>query len=203
MAMTDETVGGFLGALASRAATPGGGSASALIGAVGAALCGMVGRLNEKNRGAEPGLLHDTIEPADAAMARLMALADEDIAAFAELMRTWKLDGDEPGAERQKQAATVAATEAPLAIMTAAMAVMRLAVRGLETSKKNCVSDAGVAAFAAKAALEGARLNVMINLPGIADEQRRAALRKRADALLADAQTLVETVERRIEELYA
>jgi formiminotetrahydrofolate cyclodeaminase len=203
MVMADETISGFLGALASRAATPGGGSASALIGAVGAALCGMVGRLNEKKRGEEPGPLHDTIEPADAAMARLMTLADEDIAAFTELMRTWKLAGDEPEAERQKQTATMAATEAPLAIMTAAMAVMRLAVQGLETSKKNCVSDAGVAAFAAKAALEGARLNVMINLPGISDEKRRAALRERADALLAEAQTLSETVRRRIEALYA
>jgi len=202
MAMADETIGGFLEALASRAATPGGGSASALMGVVGAALCGMVGRLNEKKRGTEPGRLHDTIEPADTAMARLVELADEDIAAFTGLMRTWKLADDEPGAEQRKQAATLSATEAPLAIMTAAMTVMRLAVQGLETSKKNCVSDAGVAAFAAKAALEGARLNVMINLPGIADEQRRAALRERADVLLAEAQTLSETVERRIEELY-
>ncbi len=202
MAMADETIGGFLEALASRAATPGGGSASALIGAVGAALCGMVGRLNEKKRGTEPGRLHDTIEPADAAMARLTALADEDIAAFTALMRTWKLADDEPNAEGQKQAATIGATEAPLAIMTAAMAVMRLAVQGLETSKKNCVSDAGVAAFAAKAALEGARLNVMINLPGIADETRRTALREQADALLAEARTLSETVARRIEALY-
>ncbi len=202
MAMTDEAIGGFLETLSSRAPTPGGGSASALLGAVGAALCGMVGRLNEKKRGTEPGRLHDTIEPADAALARLAALADEDIAAFTELMRTWKLDDDEPDAEQQKQAATIAATEAPLAIMTAAMAVLRLAVQGLETSKKNCVSDAGVAAFAAKAALEGARLNVMINLPSIADEGRRAALRERADALLAESQALRETVAQRIEAQY-
>ncbi len=173
-----------------------------MIGAVGAALCGMVGRLNEKKRGAEPGRLHDTIESADAAMARLTALADEDIAAFKGLMQTWKLADDAPNAEQQKQATTIAATEAPLAIMTAAMAVMRLAVEGLERSKKNCVSDAGVAAFAAKAALEGARLNVMINLPGIADETRRATLRERADALLAEARTLSETVAQRIEALY-
>ncbi len=203
MATTDETIGGFLETLSSRAPTPGGGSASAFIGAVGAALCGMVGRLNEKKRGTEPGRLHDTIEPADAALARLTALADEDIAAFTELMRTWKLADDTPDADGQKQAATIAATEAPLAIMTAAMAVLRLAVQGLETSKKNCVSDSGVAAFAARAALEGARLNVMINLPGITDESLATALREQADALMAEAQTLNATVERRIGELYA
>jgi formiminotetrahydrofolate cyclodeaminase len=177
----DRRISEFLTDLASRAATPGGGSASALVGAVAAALCAMVGRLNDKKDGAA-GALHETIATADALRARLESLIDEDIAAFDALAASWKLPDDSANAET-KQAAIVLATKTPLEIMWASLEVMGLAVEGLEMSKKNCLSDAGVAGLCAHAALESARLNVMINLPGISDEAARAALRNRAEEL--------------------
>lgn len=165
----------FLADLASRAATPGGGSASALIGAVAAALCGMVGRLNDKKDGTA-GPLHEMIGPADSLLAQMRVLIDEDIAAFSELSASWKLPDDDASSRKLKDSAVLRATQSPLRIMEHAVEVMRLAILGLEKSKKNCLSDAGVAGICAHAALEGARLNVMINLPGIRDEDQRASL---------------------------
>lgn len=193
VSITTDSLDEFLERLASRAGTPGGGSGSALVGAVAAALCGMVGRLNDPKTGA-PGPLHDTIETADALRRRLTRLIDEDISAFEGLMAAWRLPEDDAERHEKKQAATVAATEAPLAVMSAARDVMQLAAAGLARSKKNCRSDAGVAGFAAHAALEGARLNVFINLPGIADSRRREALKARADALRAEADRLREEI---------
>lgn len=190
----------WLDQLASRSTTPGGGSASALVGAVAGALCGMVGRLNDKKDGA-PGVLHDTIIEADALRGRLQSLMDEDIAAFNALAASWKLPDDAAHAG-QKQAAVIEATRAPLAIMQASLDVMRLAARGLSQSKKNCLSDAGVAALFAHAALEGARLNVLINLPGIRDERTREELTRNAEAVRGEAHRLRGEIEARLAENY-
>ena len=183
----------FLDDLASRSATPGGGSASALVGAVAAALCAMVGRLNDKKDGTA-GPLHETIAAADALRKRLESLIDEDIAAFESLAASWKLPDDAANAAA-KQAAIVRATRSPIEIMDASLEVMHLAAAGIEKSKSNCLSDAGVAGLCAHAALESARLNVMINLPGITDGAERAALRTRADALRNTAARLRESIE--------
>ena len=201
MSTDSQSLQSFLDNLASRAPTPGGGSGSAIIGAVGAALCGMVGRLNDKKSG-EAGPLHDTIAEADSLRARLVELAAADVSAFEELMRCWKLPDDAPDRLVQLEAATVAATEAPLAIMQTASDVMKLALQGLDKSKKNCISDAGVAGLAAHACLEGARLNVMINLPGFTDEARRDGFRKQADALRFEGGNLAAEIRQRIDALY-
>lgn len=195
-------IGDFLTDLASRAATPGGGSASALVGAVAAALCAMVGRLNDKKDGT-PGALHEWIAPADALLARLQASIDEDIAAFNELSASWKLADDAPDARSVKYAAVLRATESPLRIMECAVEVMRLAIEGLEKSKKNCLSDAGVAGICAHAALEGARLNVMINLPGIRDEGRRRSLANAAAEHRSRAVELRRRIDALIDANYA
>ncbi len=200
--LDSDTTDGFLDKLASRAPTPGGGSASAVVGAVAASLCGMVGRLNDKKNG-EPGPLHDTIASADELLWRLKSLAGEDIEAFKGLMATWKLSDAEPDNILKKQAATILATETPLAIMAKAYDVMKLARVGLKKSKKNCLSDAGVAAFVAHAALESARLNVMINLPGIKDEAIRAKLATQAATLRADAKSLRAEVDKLVDANYA
>ncbi len=201
MTQLDQTVRGFLQSLNSNAATPGGGSASALIGAVAAALCGMVGRLNDKKDGA-PGPLHDTLGKADRLLARLGELIDEDAAAFDALAASWKLPDDSPENTAAKESAAIAATQSPLEIMEQAVAVMRLAASGLEKSKKNCLSDAGVAGLMAHAALEGARLNVAINLPGIKDAVTRYSLRTRSGALRDEATALRKRIDALIDASY-
>jgi len=194
MAQTDTTLESFLAELKSRAPTPGGGAASALVGAIAAALCGMVARLNDKKDGT-PGPLHGSIAAADALLEDMKRLIDQDIAAFERLAATWKLPPDDAGASAAKQQATIDATESPLEIMSKALFIMKLAAMGLEKSKKGCLSDAGVAAIFAHAALEGARLNVLINLPGIEDAARREELRTRGESLHVSAAALRREID--------
>lgn len=201
MTQLEKTVKGFLQSLSSRSATPGGGSASALAGAVGAALCGMVGRLNDKKDGA-PGPLHDTLGEADGLLSRLGELVDEDIVAFDALAASWKLPDESPENADAKESAAIAATKSPLEIMEQAVAVMHLAVSGLEKSKKNCLSDAGVAGLMAHAAVEGARLNVAINLSGIKDAVARYSLRTRSGALRDEATALRKRIDALIDASY-
>ncbi len=193
-----ETTTGFLEELSSRKATPGGGSASAIAGALGAALCGMVGRLNDKKDGT-PGPLHDSIEPADTLLGRLNALAAEDSEAFNKVMAAWKLPDENPEKGARKEAAQIGATEVPLETMARAYEVMKMARTGLDRSKKNCASDAGVAAIMAHAALEAARLNVMINLPGISDQAKRGDLKGRADKLRAEARAIRSEIDKTLD----
>lgn len=160
----------------------------------------MVARLNDKKDGT-PGVLHDTIAEADALRGRLLSLMDEDIAAFNALAASWKLPDDEAHAA-ERQAAVIEATRTPLSIMQASLEVMRLAARGLARSKKNCLSDAGVAALFAHAALEGARLNVLINLPGIRDERTREELTRNAESVRGEAHRLRGEIETRLAENY-
>ncbi|HPF38141.1 MAG TPA: cyclodeaminase/cyclohydrolase family protein [Phycisphaerae bacterium] len=201
MATRQQTIADFLEQLASRSPTPGGGGASALLGAVAAALCGMVARLNDKKSG-EAGPLHDVIDKADTLCRELEILADEDVNAFNQLMACWKLPEDAPDRSARLETATAHATEAPLAIMRTALSVMRLAVEGLTLSKKNCISDAGVAGLAAHACVEGARLNVMINLPGLSNQDVAREFRTQADEIRAEAARLATQVNDRITELY-
>jgi glutamate formiminotransferase/formiminotetrahydrofolate cyclodeaminase len=181
-----ETMKAFLAALSSRAPTPGGGSASAYAGALAAALVGMVGRLNNKKDGS-PGPLAATIEPADGLRDRLDALVAEDAASFNAVMAAWKLPESDPNKSAVKARAQVGATQTPLETMKQALAALKLAVEALGKSKKQCLSDAGVAALPA---IEGARLNVMINLPDIADEKTRADLNADAERIRAESEKL-------------
>lgn len=201
MSQLSQSLETFLRELSSRAATPGGGSAAALVGATAAALCAMVGRLNDKKDGT-PGALHEIIEPADELRARLCALVDEDIAAFNELAASWKLSEEDADQRERKQAAVLRATQSPLTIMEKAVEVMALSLQGLERSKKNCLSDAGCAALCAHAALDAARLNVLINLPGLHDPELRAGLRRKVDTLAADARRIRAAVDAALDASY-
>ncbi len=196
-----RSVDGFLTDLASREPTPGGGSASALVGAIAAALAAMVGRLNDKKDGT-PGPLHSTVATADELRHRLAGLIDRDIDAFNALASSWKLPDDAEHAA-EEQTAVARATESPLDIMQQSLEVMRLAVQGLGKSKRNCLSDAGVAGICAYAALESARLNVLINLPGLTDEAQRQGYRARCDALQSEAAGLKSRIDALLAENYA
>jgi len=196
-----QTMADFVTSLASRAPTPGGGSASAYAGALAAALVAMVSRLNDKKDGTA-GPLHEVIVPADGLASRLSALVQEDADSFNAVVAAWKLPDTDPNKTTVKQNAQIGATRTPLETMEQALAALRLAVEGLAKSKKNCASDAGVAALLAHAAIEGARMNVMINLPEIADERVRGELKGKADAIRVEARKLYAEATKAIDTLF-
>jgi methenyltetrahydrofolate cyclohydrolase len=171
----------FTEALASGAPTPGGGSASALAGALAAGLVAMVAR----NTAANPSFAENAVAlgeiETDAELHReeLVRLVDEDAAAFDRVMAAFRLpkETDELKAARslEIQEGYRGAAEPPLQVCRRALDVLALAARVAELGNPNAVSDAGVAALLAASALEGAALNVEINLGSIKDEAYRAA----------------------------
>jgi formiminotetrahydrofolate cyclodeaminase len=171
-ALGDLSVTAFTEALASGAPTPGGGSA----GALAASLVAMVAR----NTAASPRFaeraeaLEEIATEADARRRDLVALVDDDAAAFEQVMAAYRLPKETPELEetrrREIQGAYKSAVEPPLRLCDHALAVLGLAGRIARLGNPNAVSDAGVAALLAASALEGAALNVEINLASIEDE---------------------------------
>jgi formiminotetrahydrofolate cyclodeaminase len=194
----EQPVTQFLDELASSAATPGGGSGAAIMGALGAALVSMVCNLTIGKRNyaeVEPemrSVLHD----AEALRQRLADMVAEDIAAFNELMAAYGLpkqtDDEKAARGAAIQRALRAATEAPLACARACAEVIKLSMRAAEVGNRNVISDAGVGALAAQAALRSAALNVDINVPSLQDQAFAQACRDEMDALLASAVPLSE-----------
>jgi formiminotetrahydrofolate cyclodeaminase len=188
----------FLDELASSAATPGGGSGAAIMGALGAALVSMVCNLTigKKNYAEVEGEMREVLAGAESLRARLADMVADDIAAFNGLMVAYglpKQTDDEKAARRAAiQHALIAATEAPLACARACADVIKLSMRAAEVGSRNVISDAGVGALAAQAALRSAALNVDINVPSLQDQVFAKACRDEMDALLASAVPLSE-----------
>lgn len=179
----------FLDELASKAPTPGGGGAAAYCGALAAALGSMVGNLTAgKPRYAEvEAEMRSELDRLDAARARLVALVSEDAAAFAPVAAAYKMPKATPeeaaAKENALQAALTGACEVPLEIMRQCAAVLDSCEFMAHHGSRLAVTDAGVAAVFAKAAVQGARLNVLINVELMSDAVQTRAYREEADGL--------------------
>lgn len=175
----------FLGRLASGDPTPGGGSASALAGALGASLVSMVCNLTlgRERYASFEGDARALQAEADALRKRLERGIDEDAAAYNEVMATYRLPrgSDEERAARSAaiQQATQEAALVPLALAEASGTVIDLAERALGRTNPNAASDLAVAALLGVAALDGAAANVEINLVSLKDEPAKAEIADR------------------------
>ncbi|HEX9738957.1 MAG TPA: cyclodeaminase/cyclohydrolase family protein [Candidatus Limnocylindria bacterium] len=173
--LAELTVRDLTARLASRAPVPGGGSASALAGALGAALVEMVCELTVgKPEYEEVDPVARQIGAAAAELRRsLLAAAEEDAAAYLDVVAARRLprESDEERAARKAAIgeASVAATEVPLRVAHLAARVLDLAASIASIGNRNAASDAGAAALLAAAAARGAALNVRINLPSLPD----------------------------------
>ena len=190
------TVKGFARETASESAAPGGGSISANMGALGAALATMVANLSAHKRGWDDRWkeFSDVAEKGQAVMEELLALIDEDTAAFDRIMDCFSMP---KGTEEEKAAraaaleeATLYAAQVPLRTMEASLKSLPLALEMAQKGNPASASDAGVAALAAVAGIRGAQLNVRINAAGLKDQAAAAPLLARAEAIVKEAQTL-------------
>ena len=204
--IVDQPIGGFLDELASSAPTPGGGSAGALIGAIGAALLSMVGNLTVGKKGYESveDSMRGLVDSAEELRAELTRLAEEDVRVFAEVMTAYRLPraGEAEKAARREaiQAALRDATQAPLALARAAARVCDLAAVAAEEGNANVVSDAGVGVVAAHAALRASALNVYINAGSISDRAFADSATEELEGLLAASAERTEAVFARVRE---
>lgn len=193
---------------ASESPAPGGGSISAYMGALGAALGTMVANLSSHKRGWDERWkeFSDWAEKGQALMNELLALVDEDTAAFNKIMDVFSMP---KGTEEEKaaraaamEAATLYATEVPLRTLKTSFKVFEVASAMASEGNPNSVSDAGVAAIAARGAVFGARLNVHINAEGLKDRAKAEQLMKEADDVMANAvlaeKKILEIVENKI-----
>lgn len=197
------SVKGFARETASESAAPGGGSVSAYMGALAAALGTMVANLSAHKRGWDDRWkeFSDWAEKGQDVMERLLRLVDEDTEAFAKIMDVFSMP---KGTEEEKAAraeamekATLYATRVPLKTMQTAMEAMPVALAMARIGNPASASDAGVGAIAALAAVRGAHLNVRINAAGLKDRALAAELtdeaaRIEAEAVAAEAEVLAE-----------
>ncbi len=180
--------------LASREPVPGGGTAAAIGGAIGAALVGMVAELTIGRPEAvdREATLRDVRDAAATLRAELLDLAEADAAAYESVVKARRLpkttDEERDLRSRQMSRTMVEAARIPLETARRARAVLDLAVRIAPVGNPNAISDAGVAAQLASAAVRGAVLNVRINLPYLpAGEPLREAATQEAAELEAAA----------------
>lgn len=197
------SVKGFARETASESAAPGGGSVSAYMGALAAALGTMVANLSAHKRGWDDRWkeFSDWAERGQDVMERLLRLVDEDTEAFAKIMDVFSMP---KGTEEEKAAraeamekATLYASRVPLKTMQTAMEAMPVALAMARIGNPASASDAGVGAIAALAAVRGAHLNVRINAAGLKDRALAAELtdeaaRIEAEAVVAEAEVLAE-----------
>ena len=192
--LVDMTCTGFAEETASESPAPGGGSISAYMGALAAALGTMVANLSSHKAGWDDRweFFSDWADNGMAVMNELLYLVDEDTAAFNKIMDVFGMPKgtDEEKAARAEamEAATLYATQVPLRTMKAAYKAFDVVRAMAEEGNPNSVSDAGVGALAARSAVMGACLNVKINAAGLKDRATAEALVKEAEEIQALAQ---------------
>ena len=206
--LVEMTCAGFAEETASESPAPGGGSISAYMGALAAALGTMVANLSSHKAGWDDRweFFSDWAERGMAVMNELLALVDEDTAAFNKIMDVFgmpKGTAEEKAARAEAmEVATLYATQVPLRTMKAAYKAFAIVRAMAEEGNPNSISDAGVGALAARSAVMGACLNVKINAAGLKDRDTAAALVNEANEIQAQAQQaekeILEIVESKI-----
>ncbi|OIO61131.1 MAG: glutamate formimidoyltransferase [Candidatus Marinimicrobia bacterium CG1_02_48_14] len=192
------TVTDFADELASDSPAPGGGSVAALAGSLGAALVNMVGVLTHDKKGYEAA----TIEVESLSLAarslkeNLLKLVDEDTESFNQVMSAMRLPKKTDEQKSVRDLAILQATKVsasvPLRVMEACLKVVKLSARMAIIGNQNSLSDAGVGILMARAGLEGAAMNVLINLQGLGDPSFVTDMQEKVAALRSEMTKIAE-----------
>ena len=184
---------------------PGGGSVAALMGALGASLGGMVANLSAGKRGWDDKLQYfsDWAVKAQQLKDELLSLVDEDTAAFNKVMEAFGLPKESAEEKRARTAAieeaTKRAAEVPLKVMETASKSYDLLSEMVDEGNPASISDVGVGALATRACIEGAALNVRINLATLKDEKFRTALADKVRKISTDSETKFKKINQVVE----
>lgn len=192
MKMLEKPATQFLSELSSNAPVPGGGGASAAVGAFAAALGMMVtnltiGKKKYVDYEEEVKAVRDRLE---GLRDQLIDLVDGDAVAFEPLSKAYSIPKDDPERDTIMENALYEASVVPMSIMETVLAAAKELEILVEKGSKLAVSDVGVGILFAQAAIEGASLNVYINTKSMKDRERAAALDAKADAIIAEGAAL-------------
>ena len=194
----------FIESLSSKAPVPGGGGASALVGALSGALTHMVASLTvgKPKYAAVEAEMQQLLAQSEAITSRFLSLMDEDAIAFEPLAQAYRLpkETEEQKTEKAKtmEEALKSAVQPPLRIMETCADAVFLITLCAEKGSVVAVSDAGVAASLCRAALEGASLNVFINTQLMQDRVYAEELNARASNLLSNVSAAADAVYRNV-----
>ena len=192
MKMLEKPATQFLSELSSNAPVPGGGGASAAVGAFAAALGMMmtnltIGKKKYADYEEEVKTVRDRLE---GLRDHLIDLVDGDAVAFEPLSKAYSIPKDDPERDTIMENALYEASVVPMGIMETVLAAAKELEVLVEKGSKLAVSDVGVGILFAQAAIEGASLNVYINTKSMKDRERAAALDAKADAIIAEGAAL-------------
>ena len=202
--MIEKSCADFAAVLASKAPVPGGGGAAALVGALGTALCSMVGNLTvgRKKYAQYEADVKRMLEKGAAVQERLLDLVDKDAEAFEPLSKAYSIPKDDPKHDETLEVATKFACEAPVEMMKACCEAIELLEEMLEKGSVTLVSDVGCGALCCAAALESASMNIFVNTKTLLDREAAAKLDDQADAMLREymprARKVADEVNRRL-----
>ena len=197
-----ETVSGLLDKFSSDTPVPGGGSAAALCGSLSASLAAMVASLSVVKVKDESvrGEMKATALRAQALKARLLEAVDDDTSAFEALMAAFRLKLPSEEKAEAVRAATLEASRVPLGVMEAAAEALELARDVALAGLSSAITDAGVAALAGRAAVEGAWYNVRVNLADLEEDEEAGRILSEAKEHFESARALAAEVARLVEE---
>lgn len=204
MKLADQTVAAFADLTASNAPAPGGGAASALEGALGASLTAMVCALTQgKKKYAEYEELTAGVgERARALKEKFVDVIDRDTEAFNAVSAVFAMPKDTDEEKTVRAGAMLSAlkgcTETPFEMMELAAAALELTDQVVGKSNASAASDLGCAALSLKAAVQGAWLNVLINIGGMKDREFAELYRARGEALLKKALPLADSIYEKV-----
>ena len=196
MHTAEQTCQGFLDALASKAPVPGGGGASALVGALGTALCTMVGNytVSKKKYADVEEDVKALMARAEDIRARLLALVDADAEAFEPLSKAYAIPKDDPNRKAVMEQCLRDAAATPMEILRLSCQAIDLHREMLEKGSVMMLSDVGTGVIFCQSALYGAALNVRVNTKSMSDRAFAQAMDEEADALVEQYGTIARQV---------
>lgn len=203
--MIDDSVRKYLCAAASRLPAPGGGSVSALAGALGASMASMVANftVGKKNYESVQEEVKGLLSKSEKCRAKLEKLVDDDIRVYMKLSSAYSLPR-ETEEQKEKRVRKIAASikeavSVPLEIVECCFRILELCGRLVQVGNKRLISDVGVSAILAEAAMRAANLNVEINLACLEDNFFVEEKRKIIKPLLAESEKTLREVVSRVE----
>ena len=196
MSFINNSCAEFVDVLASKAAVPGGGGASALVGAVGMALGSMVGNLTvgKKKYADVEAEIYALMEKAAGLQKELLYLVDQDAVVFEPLSKAYGIPKEDPTRAQVMEDALKLACSVPMDIMRACCKAVELHEEFAAKGSALALSDVGVGVVFCKSALMGASLNVFINTKSMSDKAYASGIEAEADAMLTKYCALADQI---------
>lgn len=194
--LTDLSCTAFAEVLASKAPVPGGGGAAALAGALGVALCSMVGNFTtgKKKYAAYEDDVQRMLAEGEILRARLLELVEADAAAFEPLSRAYAIPKEDPTRDAVLEEAALNACKAPMEMVSCCGEALLLLEEMLEKGSRLLLSDVGCGALLCKAAMESAAMNVFVNTGSLQDRAVAVGMERQVDETLEKYLPMAERI---------